>query len=252
MLPAKKKSKREKILQMLSQGYSVDYIASKLNTTKQNVYKERSKKKSLEYGKENFRSQHATQNRRRSKRIMDSELAQLGKTQDSILDEDPQYGSFKTLRRPTKKEYSTLFSEFLAGKKPEEIIAEHGIDPEIVEKEYQRFLKLRGMDRLELQRSILKLSRTYSDDLRPLINKLESGTMLSNEEVIMLVNSGCNNHVLKLISDVKATLPGLIIRASCSRCERYIPGILLDITNPDGSRIFQEEKENYLCSDCIQ
>jgi hypothetical protein len=249
MLPAEKKSKRDKILEMLSQGHDVDYIASKLKTTKQNVYKEKSKQKSLEYGKGNFRLRHAMQSKRRPKRIPDSEL---GKTQDSILDDNPQYGSYKTLRRPTKKEYSILFTEFLAGKKPEEIIAEHGIDPEIVEKEYQRFLKLRGMDILELQRTILKLSNTYSSHLKPLINKLETGTMLSNEEVMELVNSGCNNHVLKLISDVTARLPGLIVRPLCSRCNRYFNGILFDITTPNGSKFFEEEKENFLCSDCIQ
>jgi len=63
MLLAKKKSKRDKILQMLSQGYDVDYIASKLKTTKQNVYKEKSKQKTLEYGKENFRLPHAIQSK---------------------------------------------------------------------------------------------------------------------------------------------------------------------------------------------
>jgi hypothetical protein len=247
ILPAKK-SKRDKILEMLSQGHDVDDIASELKTTKQNVYKEKSKQKSLEYRKENFRLRHAIQSKKRSKTIPDSELE---KTQDPILDDNPVYGSYKTLRRPTKKEYSILFTEFLAGKKPEEIIAEHGIDPEIVEKEYQRFLKLRGMDRLDLQRSILKLSGTYPTDLKPMINKLESRTMLSNEEVMALVNSGCNNHVLKLISDVTATLPGIIIRPSCSKCDRYIPGILYDATILNGSVIF-EENRNYLCSDCIQ
>jgi hypothetical protein len=247
ILPAKN-SKRDKILEMLSQGHDVDDIASELKTTKQNVYKEKSKQKSLEYRKENFRLRHAIQSKKRSKTIPDSELE---KTQDPILDDNPLYGSYKTLRRPTKKEYSILFTEFLAGKKPEEIIAEHGIDPEIVEKEYQRFLKLRGMDRLDLQKSILKLSGTYPTDLKPMINKLESRTMLSNEEVMALVNSGCNNHVLKLISDVTATLPGIIIRPSCSKCDRYIPGILYDATILNGSVIF-EENGNYLCSDCIQ
>jgi len=249
MLPAKKKSKRDKILEMLSQGHDVDYIASKLKTSKQNVYKEKSNQKSREYGKENFRLRHAIQSKRRSKRIPDSEL---GKTQNSILDDNAQYGSYKTLRRPTKKEYSILFTGFLAGKKPEEIISEHGIDPEIVEKEYLRFLKLRGMDILELQRSILKMSGTYSSDLKLLINKLESGTMLSTEEVMELVNSGCNNYVCKLISDVTATLPRLIIRPFCSRCDRAIPGILFDITIPNSRRILGEGKGNYLCSDCIQ
>jgi hypothetical protein len=246
ILPAKN-SKRDKILEMLSQGHDVDYTASKLKTTKQNVYKEKSKQKSLEYRKKNFRSRNVIQNKRRSKAIPDSEL---GEAQDSNLDDNPQHGSYKTLRRPTKKEYSILFTEFLAGKKPEEIIAEHGIDPEIVEKEYQRFLKLRGMDILELQRSILKMSDTYPTDLKPMINKLESKTMLSNEEVMALVHSGCNNHVLKLISDVTATLPGLIIRPSCSNCDRYIPGILYETKILNGSEIF-EENGNYLCSDCI-
>jgi hypothetical protein len=249
MLPGKKQSKRDKIIEMLSQGHDVDYIASKLETTKQNVYKEKSKQKSLEYGKENFRLQHAIQSKRRSKRIPDSEL---DKTQDSIVGDNPQYGSYNALKRPTKKEYSILFTEFLAGKKPEDIIAGHGIDPEIVEKEYQRFLKLRGMDILELQRSMVKISDTYSTDLKPLLNKLETGTMLSNEEVMVLVNSICDKHVVKLISDVTLTPPGLILRPSCSKCGNYIPGILLDNTNSDGSRILQEEKENYLCSDCMQ
>lgn len=249
MLPAEKKSKRDKILEMLSQGHDPDYIASKLKTTKQNVYKEKSKQKSLENGKENFRLRHAIQSKRRPKRIPDSEL---GKTQDSALYDNPQYDSYKTLRRPSKKENSILFTEFLAGKKPEEIIAKHGIDPEIVEKEYQRFLKLRGMDRLELQRSILKISGTDWIDIKPLINKVESGTMLSNEEVMVLVDAGCINHFTELISDETATLPGLRARPSCSNCDRDIPGILFDMAIPNSRRIFQEETGNYLCSDCIQ
>ncbi|TLX89533.1 MAG: hypothetical protein E6K94_09815 [Thaumarchaeota archaeon] len=249
MLPGKKKSKSHQIIEMLSQGHDVDYITSKLETTKQNVYKEKSKQKSLEYGKKNFRLQHVIQSKRQYKRIPDSEF---GKTQDSVLGDNPQYGIYSALRRPTKKEYSILFSEFLAGKKPEDIIAGHGIDPEIVEKEYQRFLKLRGMDILESQRSIAKISDTYSTDLKPLIIKLETGTILSNEEVMELVNSICDKHVHKLISDVRATLPGVIVRPSCSRCYRSIPGILFDITNPNGSRIFEEKNGNYLCSDCIQ
>lgn len=249
MLPAEKKSKRDKILEMLSQGHDADYIASKLKTTKQNVYKEKSKQKSLENGNANFRLRHATQSKRRPKRILDSEL---GKTQDSALYHNPPYDSYKTLRRPSKKENSILFTEFLAGKKPEEIIAKHGIDPEIVEKEYQRFLKLRGMDRLELQRSILKISGTDWIDIQPLINKVESGTMLSNVDVMVLVDAACINHFTQLISDETATLPGLRARPSCSSCDRDIPGILFDMTTPNSRRIFQEETGNYLCSDCIQ
>jgi hypothetical protein len=246
MLASKKQSKRDKIIEMLSQGFDVDYITSKLHTTKQNVYKEKSKQKSLEYGKENFRLQHAIQSKRRSKRIPDSEL---GKTQDSTLGDNPPYGSYNALKRPTKKEYSILFTEFLARKKPEDIIARHGIDPEIVEKEYQRFLKLRGMDISDLQSSLVKMSNTYSAHVKPLLNKLETGTILSNEEIMVLVNSISDERVLKLISDVTVTPPGLIVRPSCSKCDNYIPGILTDIPN---SRILEEENENYLCSDCMQ
>ena len=249
MLPGKKQSKRDKIIEMLSQGFDVDYITSKLDTTKQNVYKEKSKQKSLEYGKENFRLQHAIQSKRRSKRIPDSELS---KTQDSIVGDNPQYGSYNVLKRPTKKEYSILFTEFLAGKKPEDIIAGHGIDPEIVEKEYQRFLKLRGIDILDLQSSIVKMSDTHLTHLKPLISKLETGTMLSNEEVMAFVKSIYDKDVLKLISDLTSPLPGLIVRPSCSKCDKYIPGILIDITTSNGSRILQEEEQEYLCSDCIQ
>ena len=246
MLASKKQSKRDKIIEMLSQGFDVDYITSKLHTTKQNVYKEKSKQKSLEYGKENFRLQHAIQSKRRSKRIPDSEL---GKTQDSTLGDNPLYGSYNALKRPTKKEYSILFTEFLARKKPEDIIAGHGIDPEIVEKEYQRFLKLRGMDISDLQSFLVKMSDTYSTHLKVLINKLETGTMLSNEEVMVFVKSICDKHVLNLISDVTGTLPGLIVRPSCSKCDNYIPGILTDKPH---SRILEDENENYLCSDCMQ
>ena len=105
------------------------------------------------------------------------------------------------------------------------------------------------MDISDLQSSLVKMSDTYSAHVKPLLNKLETGTILSNEEVMVLVNSISDKHVLKLISDVTVTPPYLIVRPSCSKCDNYIPGILTDIPH---SRILEDENENYLCSDCMQ
>ena len=44
-----------------------------------------------------------------------------------------------------------LYDEFLFGKRPAEVIAEHGFHPELVESEYQRFLRLEEYDIESLQ-----------------------------------------------------------------------------------------------------
>lgn len=45
-----------------------------------------------------------------------------------------------------------LYSQFLVGKKPPEVIAEYGFHPELVESEYQRFVRLAEYDIDSLQK----------------------------------------------------------------------------------------------------
>ena len=160
-------------------------------------------------------------------------------------------------RRPTKNEHIQLYSGFLEGKGPEQIIAAHGIDAEIAESEYKRFLKFRGMDPKALQLSIAAMSNTDSEEVVTLIKKLDSGNLLSNDEVMslimLLIRSAESNYFVKLLSDPKLVPsgPGFVVRPTCSQCDRQLLGTLIDLSSDDGNQVF-DQLQNFICPLCLK
>ena len=141
-IPRDSASKKEKIHRLLSEGYhSAKDIARIVGTTEQYVWKEKSKLKTA-----GFMIQRDTQ--------IISRSSQVNIYNNNSLLNVPQLDA-DGLRK--------LYGELLSGKKAQEIIAENGFHPELVESENQRFQRLVENDVDSLQN---RLFRHIQEDLR--------------------------------------------------------------------------------------
>jgi DNA-binding MarR family transcriptional regulator len=134
-------NKREKIREMLSspENYNNQEIAESVGTTPANVSKEKSKLKT-----------EGLMLRSQSRKLQVSErkdevffIPEDGRRRRSLdsYNYSPHY-RFIDVRELDEEALKTLYSELNDRKKPGVIIARHGFHPEVVEKEYQRFLRL--------------------------------------------------------------------------------------------------------------
>jgi hypothetical protein len=81
-----------------------------------------------------------------------------------------------------------LYTEFNAGKKPPNIIANHGFHPEVVEKEYQRFMKMNERDIDVLQNKIISdFIKQPSKNTKPLFEKYKTTGFLTHYELFELI-----------------------------------------------------------------
>ena len=119
-IPRDSTSKREKIQQLLSErNYSAKDIARMVGTTEAYVWKEKSKLKTAGL-------------------LIHRDTQVISKTSQLI------YTSHGLLNIPEldAEGLRKLYKEFGDGKRPAEIIAQYGFHPELVENEYQRYLRL--------------------------------------------------------------------------------------------------------------
>jgi hypothetical protein len=81
-----------------------------------------------------------------------------------------------------------LYTEFQARKKPPDIIANHGFHPEVVEKEYQRFMKMNERDMDVLQNKIISdFIKQPSKNAKPLFEKYKTTGFLTHHELFELI-----------------------------------------------------------------
>jgi hypothetical protein len=81
-----------------------------------------------------------------------------------------------------------LYTEFNAGKKPPNIIANHGFHPEVVEKEFQRFMRLNERDIDILQSKIISdFIKRPSKNTKPLLEKYKTTGFLTHYELFELI-----------------------------------------------------------------
>jgi transposase-like protein len=159
------KNKRERIIELISNGNdNAQEIAQIVGTTPANVWKEKSKL-------------------RRSGLLLGRRTVELSKkTKDEmlILSVDDRQKSdtnhYQHLNIPAldMEGMKKLYTDFKMGKKPIDIIAKHGFHPDVVEKEYRRFLNFNERDMNSLQKtyisSIIKyriqMQNHYSKSIR--------------------------------------------------------------------------------------
>jgi hypothetical protein len=179
-LGEKPNNKKEQILDLLAEGkLSVKEIARTLHTTEANVYKERSKARGLLI---------------RRKTRSDEMVMVAGDVDSSSLpsrrlkpegNHHYQYLNIPDLDREGIKK---LYTEFNVGKKPPKIIADHGFHPEVVEKEYQRFMKNNERDIDVLQNKIISdFIKRPSKNTKHLLDKYKTTGFLTHYELFELI-----------------------------------------------------------------
>jgi hypothetical protein len=134
-------SKREKIREMLSavENYNPQEIAEIVGTTPANVWKEKSKLKTEGLILRSQRRRLQVSERKDEMVIIPGDGRR--KVSSDFYNYSPHYRFFN-IRGLDEEGLKTLYSELKDGKKPADIIAQYGFHPEVVEKEYQRFLGL--------------------------------------------------------------------------------------------------------------
>jgi hypothetical protein len=244
-LGQKPNNKKEQILDLLAEGkYSVREIAKIVHTTEANVYKERSKARGLFI---------------RRKTSSDEMVLVAAEPDTSSLPSrrsKPEANHYQYLNIPDLdgEGIKKLYTEFKDGKKPPDIIANHGFHPEVVEKEYQRFMKMNERDIDVFQNRIIStVIKRPSKNTKPLVEKYKTNGFLTDNELSELFRLKLKDDYELEIDmwrlDEDAYLPRGWSRIRCKNCNKNEVGVILNPTFGIGKYIF-EQYDNYICDIC--
>jgi len=186
-LPTTGQTKKEKIREMLSaaENYNTQEIANFVDTTPAYIWKEKSRLKTEGL---RLRSQRrkVQVSERKDEVIMIPEDGRRRRSLDPY-NYSPHY-RFLNVREIDEEGLRTLYTELNDGKKPANIIAGYGFHPEVVEKEYQRFLRLNEHSIIgAFQKKITPLVRSILNI--DLVEKLEKVGYLSEDDFGKLIKS---------------------------------------------------------------
>jgi biotin operon repressor len=245
-LPAKK-NKKDRILELASSGnYSTQEIADIVGTTAANVWKEKSK----------LRASGALVRRRKveqSTKKMSDETIIL--STDEIRKPDNTHYEHMNIAALDNDGLMELYKEFNRGRKPCEIIADHGFHPEVVEKEYHRFLQLNERDPDSLQKayipSIIKYPIDPIDESEALFSKYKTKGYLNNDDFIKLLKLKSDYdeyHGIHRVAYNEMVSPYGYKAIRCKNCSRPIPDVIVNINTHIGKEVLESYKR--LCYPC--
>jgi hypothetical protein len=178
-LGEKPNNKREQILDLDAKGFSVKDIARIVHTTEANVYKEKSKARGL-YLRRKTRSDEMV--------MVAGDIDTPSLPSRRLKSESNHHYQYLNVPDIDSEGIKKLYTEFKEGKKPAAIIADHGFHPEVVEKEYQRFMKLNERDIDVLQSKIISdFVKRPSKNTKPLWEKYKTTGFLTHYELFELI-----------------------------------------------------------------
>jgi hypothetical protein len=178
-LGEKPNNKKEQILRLLAEGLSVKEIAEIVHTTEANVYKEKSKARGL-YLRRKTRSDEMV--------MVAGESDSFALPSQRLKPEGNHHYQYLNIPDLDGEGIKKLYTEFKAGKKPPDIIANHGFHPEVVEKEYQRFMKMNERDMDVLQNKIISdFIKQPSKNTKLLFEKYKTTGFLTHYELFELI-----------------------------------------------------------------
>jgi hypothetical protein len=245
-LGEKPNNKKEQILDLLAEGkLSVKEIARTVHTTEANVYKEKSKARGL-FVRRKTRSDEMV--------VVAGDLDTSSLPSRRLKPEGNHHYQYLNIPDLDSEGIKKLYTEFNAGKKPPEIIADHGFHPEVVEKEYHRFMKLNERDIDVFQNCIIPtIIKRPSKNTKPLVEKYKTNGFLTANELSELFR-------LKLRDDYEleiemwgldrySYLPGEWSRIRCKSCNENEVGVIVNPASGIGKHIL-EQYNNYICDIC--
>lgn len=239
-------NKKEQILDLLAEGkLSVKEIARTVHTTEANVYKERSKARGVLI---------------RRKTRSDEMVMVAGEPDTSSLlsrrskPEGNHHYPYLNIPDLDREGIKKLYTEFNEGKKPPNIIANHGFHPEVVEKEYQRFMEMNERDIDVFQNKIISdLINRPSKNTKPLLEKYKTNGFLTANEFSELVRLKLRDDYELEIEmwglDKYSYLPRGWSWIRCKSCNENEVGVIVNPTFGIGKYIL-EQYSNYICDIC--
>ena len=173
-------NKKDQIINLLAEGkLSVKEIARTVHTTEANVYKERSKARGL-YLRRKTRSDEMV--------MVAGDVDTSSLPSRRLKSEGNHHYQYLNIPNLDSEGIKKLYREFKKGKKPADIIADHGFHPEVVEKEYQRFMNRNERDIDVLQSKIISdFVKRPSKNTKPLLEKYKTTGFLTHYELFELI-----------------------------------------------------------------
>jgi hypothetical protein len=245
-LGEKPNNKKEQILDLLAEGkLSVKEIARTVHTTEANVYKEKSKARGF-FVRRKTRSDEMV--------VVAGDLDTSSLPSRRLKPEGNHHYQYLNIPDLDSEGIKKLYTEFNAGKKPPEIIADHGFHPEVVEKEYHRFMKLNERDIDVFQNKIISdIIKRPSRHTKALLDKYKTKRFLTEPELSKLISIKLREDYEKEIDtwgiDKTAYLPRGWSRIRCKFCNEAQLGLILNPSFDIGKYIF-EQHTDYICNAC--
>jgi hypothetical protein len=217
-------TKREKIMRLLSEGtHSTRNIAKMADTTEAYVWKEKSRLKT-------------------SGLLVKQDTEVVSKTRR--IDIFSSNNSLLSIPQANHEDVKIIYREFGLGRTPAHIISEYGFHPELVEMEYQRFLRFqKEYDIYTLQRKFLQNYEQYilqaannNEAVNSLVQKHRKDGKLDADELISLINSVVDEKYkvgkISAVNDLINSIPPLGWQtARCINCNGAYSGCFENTTN---------------------
>jgi hypothetical protein len=179
-LGEKPNNKKKQILHLLAEGkLSTKEIAKIVHTTEANVYKEKSNARGL-YLRRKTRSDEMV--------MVAGESNSFALPSQRLKPEGNHHYQYLNIPDLDSEGIKKLYTEFKDGKKPADIIADHGFHPEVVVKEYQRFMQMNERDIDVFQNKIISdFIKRPSKNTKSLLEKYKTVGSLTHYELFELI-----------------------------------------------------------------
>ena len=157
----------------------------------------------------------------------------------------------------------TLYREFKSGKKPIDILAEHGFHPEAVEIEYRRFIELSERNNDELLKQIMLnvIQKGYEKEpvrninIKTLIDRYRQRGYLTINEISELlalyIEEEVRDEIDLTLLDPDRKLPRGFRRLRCRNCNNTLMDVIVHDKLPLGRELVDRYDGKALCPVCI-
>jgi hypothetical protein len=133
-----------------------------------------------------------------------------------------------------KEEVKVIFAAFQKGEKPIDVLARHGFNPEAVEIEYRRFLRLTDQDHAALVKDILnRIITVESETVDAMRASYKKKGVLENTQLMVMLSLEMNHrfesgqqNMISCIYDASCPPPEGWDRPRCLTCKAPIAEIL--------------------------
>ena len=263
----KPESKRQQIWRLVSEGNLAPRdIALRLNTSVENVWKEKSLLKSRAGLIVSRSTTH--ESKKQSEMMLFDREGEQGDRSSMALQKIKSRKStglsdyLIDIPQLDSEGLMTLYREFKSGKKPIDILAEHGFHPEAVEIEYRRFIELSERNNDELLKQIMLnvIQKGYEKEpvrninIKTLIDRYRQRGYLKINEISELlalyIEEEVRDEIDLTLLDPDRKLPRGFRRLRCRNCNNTLMDVIVHDKLPLGRELVDRYDGKALCHVC--